>query len=89
MEKVDPDKLRDSLPKFKPWMSRTSWHSWEEFLEITLDMLSSVPNNEGSWPLLTIEVAASHRCQQEVNVSTEGTQELEEMLDDERVAVEV
>ena len=47
------------------------------------------PSNEGGWPLSMIENAASCRCQEEMNNSTEGTQELEEMLDDERVAVEV
>ena len=55
-----------------------------------LDKLSTIPENEGSWSLLIIEAAAGLRIQdQDINNTTKGTRVLEEMLDDERVAVEV
>ena len=94
MEKVEPDKLRENIPKFKPWISSTAWSHWQKFLETTLAKLATVPTDETSfsWPLLALENASDRRRMQEAardDNNVEGAQVLEQMLDEERVAVEV
>ena len=95
MDKVEPDKLQDSIPRFKPWISSTAWCYWEEFLHTTLSKLAITPDDESliGWPLMALEAAS---CRRMDGVSTdnqennsEGAQVLEQMLDEERVAVEV
>ena len=41
--KVEPEKLQDSIPKFKPWISSTAWGHWENFLESHLPKLGDIP----------------------------------------------
>ena len=94
MDKVEPDKLRDNIPKFKPWISSTAWCYWEEFLHATLPKLATIPDDENSfgWPLMALEAASCRRRMQEISIddnNVEGAEVLEQMLDEERVAVEV
>ena len=96
MDKIEPDKLHNNIPKFKPWLSTTAWNHWEEFLETTLPKLATIPSDESSlgWPLLVLEAASDHRRMQETAIddnsnSLESTQVLEQMLDEERIAVEL
>lgn len=49
------------------------------------------PTDLNIWPLLTIKAASNHREVEEnrEDLNVEGAQVLEEMLDEERIAVEV
>ena len=94
MDKVEPDKLRDNIPRFKPWISSTAWNHWEEFLDTMLPQLATILSDDASfgWPLLSLEAASARRRMQEVatdDITGEDAQVLEQMLDEERVAVEV
>lgn len=93
MDKVEPDKLRDNIPRFKPWVSSTAWCYWEEFLYTTLPKLATIPDDESlfGWPLMALEAASCRRMQGVLTDenNSEGAQVLEQMLDEERVAVEV
>jgi len=91
MDKVEPERLRRSIPLFKPWISGTAWDHWEEFLESALPKLADI-DDVNVWPLSVIKAASDHNRMEE-NVQEdengEGARVLEEMLDEERVAVEV
>ena len=93
MDKVEPERLCDSIPKFKPWISCAAWSHWENFLETTLTKLATIPNDETNigWPLLTLEAVSDRRRVHEATVDNNvgGAQMLEQILDEERVAVEV
>ena len=93
MDKVEPDKLRDSISQFKPWISSTAWYYWEEFLHTTYPTLS-LPS-----PLMTKVSLVGHLLHLKRRLADEcmwcpqmimrTTLKLEQMLDEERVAVEV
>ena len=92
--KVEPERLQDSIPKFKPWVSSTAWGHWEDFLKFDLANLSRSPGCDGSfcWPVLVLQAASDRRIQvtsvEECSHIDEG-EILEEMLDEERVPVQV
>ena len=91
---MEPEKLQDSIPKFKPWISSIAWGHWEYFLEFDLVNLSRFPDDCYSsycWPLLVLQAASDRRIQLQVTPVKESRQgdELEEMLDEERVPVEL
>ena len=91
---MEPERLHDSIPRFKPWISGTAWGHWEEFLQSSLIKLSCVPDSESSycWPVSVLQASSERRTQfttvEEGSHGDDG-QVLEEMLDEERVAVEV
>ena len=91
---MEPEKLHDSIPKFKPWISNTAWGHWEDFLKFDLVNLGSIPDGDSSfcWPVLVLQAASDRRMQVtpvDENSHVNEGQELEEMLDEERVPVEV
>ena len=91
---MEPEKLHDSIPKFKPWISGTAWGHWEEFLKFNLAKLSSIPDNNNSycWPVSVLQASSDRRMQITITEETshvEEAQVLENMLDGERVPVEV
>ena len=91
---MEPEKLQDSIPKLKPWISSIAWGHWEDFLEFDLANLSRFLDECDSsycWPLLVLQAASDRRIQLQVTPVEESRQgdELEEMLDEERVPVEV
>ena len=90
MDKVEPERLQRSIPQFKPWISSTSWDHWEHFLNSELPTLAR-PTDLNIWPLLTIKAASNHCEIEEIreDLNVEGAQVIEEMLDKERIAVEV
>jgi len=94
MDKVEPERLQRSIPLFKPWISGSAWDHWKDFLESALPKLATVSSDMNFWPLLTIKAASDHgRLERNAvnreDENVEGAQLLEEMLDEERIAVEV
>jgi len=96
--KVEPEKLQDSIPKFKSWISSTAWGHWEDFLENHLPKLGDIPadcNKGFCWPVPVLQASSGRRMQvitctaTEENNHADDGQVLEEMLDEERVPVEV
>ena len=85
------------MPKFKSWLSPTSWSHWEKFLARDLAKLSRIPtcSSESECPLLVLDTT----CQREMEVDVEacangeesydGGKDLEDMLDKERIPVVV
>ena len=54
MEKIDLDRLKQDLPKWKPWLSASSWPEWADFLESGLEDMRKVPEPPDEWPLDSI-----------------------------------
>ena len=71
-------------------MSPTAWSNWEQFLDKGLDQFRSVPDSNSGWPLLVLQCASQRtpRPCDTTNADDEG-RILEEMLDEERVPVQV
>lgn len=78
-------------------MSPAAWSHWEQFLSRDLDQFRTVPESNSGWPLLVLQRASQRvprscdddRCTvSSTNAEYEG-RILEEMLDEERVPVQV
>ena len=92
--KVEPDVLYESIPKFKPWISPTSWSHWEKFLTQDLTRLGRVPDTNSGCPLLVLEANFQRLMEvgtttHEPNNNCDGGRDLEDMLDEERIPVAV
>ena len=60
VEKLELDRLRQDLPKFKPWVSPQSWQHWQEFLDNGMDSFFSEDATDSSeWLLPTLEASAA------------------------------
>ena len=66
-DKLDPEHLIRDLPKYKPYISASSWQHWEEFLS-NLDNIEEV-RPQLSWPLTQLYsasiIASTRRKNQE------------------------
>lgn len=93
LTKMEPEKLKDSIPKFKTWVSSAAWSNWEEFLKFDLPNLGSIPDTDNyCWPVFVLQAASDRRVQgttAEENNNINNGEALEIMLDEERVPVEV
>ena len=57
-DKIEVNKLRDDIPKFKQWISPSSSDAWDVFLERELDDLLST--HEAAWAMQAIWNSVEH-----------------------------
>ena len=88
---MEPDVLNESIPKVKPWISPTSWSHWEKYLTQDLTRLGRIPDTSSGCPLLVLEANSQRVIEvgtatHEPNDISHGGRDLEDMLDEERIA---
>ena len=91
---MELDVLYESIPKFKPWLSLTSWSHWEKFLIQDLTRLGRIPDTSLRCPLLVLETNSQRVMEvgtatHEPNDNSNGGRDLENMLYEERTPVAV
>lgn len=65
-DKIEVNKLRNDIPKFKQWISHSS-DAWDVFLERELDDLLST--HEAAWAMQAVWNSVEHQPQHEVDPS--------------------
>lgn len=57
-DKMDPERLSADIPKYKPYISATSWSNWEEFLAKLEDISIIQPQSWALPQLLSASIKA-------------------------------
>lgn len=85
-DKLDVERLVRDLPKYKQWITATSWESWEEFIANTEKLMEVKPLSWNfSQLIVNAEAAEKNRKQQSSSVLT---QETVSIIDKETAAIQ-